>query len=71
MNLKDSVILAMRQSRQDKQERVVGKENDQWVIRLMSDRASDLLTDSIIITSKGFKYPDDETRFYTLKANGE
>lgn len=71
MNLKDSVILAMRQSRQDGHERVVGRESGQWVIKLMNDRASDFLEDSIIITSEGFKYPDDETRFYQLKSQGE
>lgn len=71
MNLKDSVILAMRQSGKDGHERVVGQEKGQWVIRLMDDRASDSLENSIIITSKGFKYPDDETRFYELKSTGE
>ena len=71
MNLKDSVILAMRQSRQDNIERVVGKDNGQWVIRLMSNHSSDHLKNSIIITSKGFKYRDDEILFHELKSQGE
>ena len=71
MNLKDSVILALRQARRDGRERVVGKEHGRWHIRLMDDRASDCLEDGIIITAQGFKYPDDEARFHTLKSEGE
>ena len=71
MDLKDSVIFALRQSRKDGKERVVGKEAGVWKIRLMDDRASDDLEESVIITAEGFKYPEDEAAFHRLKALGE
>lgn len=71
MDLKESVIFALRQAKKNNEELVVGKEGGKWLVRPMADHASDALEDSIIITPEGFKYPHDEANFYRMKSLGE
>ena len=70
MNIKESVILALKLARRDKETLVVGHDGARWVMLPLSDARSDQLAHAIIITPKGFRYPQDEMRIADLVAQG-
>ena len=71
MNLKESIARAMKLAREQKQEMVVGKEDERWTILPVSDSMSDSLSPSILITKKGIKYPEDHEKVTKLVSEGE
>lgn len=70
MNIKETVILALKLARRNKETLVVGHDGVRWQIMPLSDAASDLLAHALIITPKGFRYPEDEMRIADLVAEG-
>ncbi|WP_243452176.1 hypothetical protein [Desulfovibrio subterraneus] len=70
VNFKESVIYAIKRAHREKTELVVGKEENHWVIRELSDPKSDMLSPSIIVTGRGIKYPDHEDLYARLVAMG-
>ena len=71
MNFKETVIYAIKMAHRKKTEYVVGKEDERWDIRELSDPSSDQMSPSIIVNGAGIKYPDDEYLYSKLIANGE
>lgn len=71
MRLKESILLAMKLARKEKQVLVVGREEKRWLIVPLEDPSSDQLAESFIITPTGLRYPDDEMRLAELVARGE
>lgn len=70
MRVKESVILALKLARKEKRVLVVGREEERWLILPLEDSHSDQLLDSIIVTPKGLRYPEDEFRLADLVAQG-
>lgn len=70
MNVKEIVILALKLARRNKETLVVGHDGVRWHMLPLTDSASDQLAHSIIITPKGFRYPEDEMRIADLVAQG-
>lgn len=70
MTCKESVILAIKLARKQKEELVVGLNGRRWEIMPLSDARSDSLSPSIIVTGHGIKYPEDEDLFARLVAEG-
>lgn len=70
MNLKESVILALKLARRNKETLVVGHDGARWEMLPLADARSDQLAHAIIITPKGFRYPEDEMRIADLTAQG-
>lgn len=70
MNVKETVILALKLARKEKETLVVGHDGARWQMLPLSDAASDQLAHSIIITPKGFRYPEDEMRVAGLVSQG-
>ena len=71
MNVKESVILALKLARRNKETLVVGHDGARWVMSPLSDARSDQLAHAIIITPKGFRYPEDEMRIADLVDQGQ
>lgn len=71
INLKESVIYAIKVAHKQKIELVVGKEDGRWEIRDLSDPKSDQMSPSMIVCAKGIKYPEDEYLFADLLSEGE
>lgn len=70
MNIKETVILALKLARRNKETLVVGHDGVRWQIMPLEDARSDQLAHSIIITSAGFRYPEDEMRIPDLMEQG-
>lgn len=70
MNIKETVILALKLARKNKETLVVGHDGARWQMLPLDNAASDQLVHSIIITPKGFRYPEDEMRIADLVAQG-
>ncbi len=70
MNVKETVILALKLARRGKETLVVGHDGARWQIMPLSDARSDQLAHAIIVTPKGFRYPEDEMRVAALVAEG-
>ncbi len=70
MTCKESVILAIKLARKQKEELVVGHDGSRWEIIPLSDARSDSLSPSLIVTGQGIKYPEDEDLFAQLVAEG-
>ncbi len=70
MTCKESVILAIKLARKQKEELVVGYDGRYWEIMPLSDARSDSLSPSLIVTGQGIKYPEDEDLFAQLVAEG-
>ena len=70
MNVKETVILALKLARRNKETLVVGYDSARWTIMPLSDARSDQLMHAIIITPKGFRYPEDEMRIADLVSQG-
>lgn len=70
MNIKETVILALKLARRNKETLVVGHDGVRWQIMQLSDAVSDQLAHAIIVTPKGFRYPEDEMRIADLMAEG-
>lgn len=70
MNVKETVILALKLARKDKETLVVGHNGARWLIMPLADAGSDQLAHAVIITPRGFRYPEDEMRVAELTAQG-
>lgn len=70
MNVKETVILALKLARRGREPLVVGHDGARWQILPLADASSDQLAHAIIITPKGFRYPEDEMRLADLVAEG-
>ncbi len=70
MNVKETVILALKLARRNKETLVVGHDGARWQMTPLSDARSDQLAHAIIITPQGFRYPEDEMRLAGLTARG-
>lgn len=70
MTFKESVILAIKLARKQKEELVVGLEEGRWNILPITDPRSDQLAPSLIVTGNGIKYPEDEDLFARLVSEG-
>lgn len=70
MNVKETVILALKLARRGKETLVVGHDGARWEMLPLSDARSDQLAHAIIITPKGFRYPEDEMRVAELTSLG-
>lgn len=70
MNVKETVILALKLARRNKETLVVGHDGVRWQILPLSDASSDQLAHAVIITPKGFRYPEDEMRVADLMTQG-
>ncbi|CAK7035841.1 MAG: hypothetical protein DELT_00560 [Desulfovibrio sp.] len=70
MNVKETVILALKLARKSKETFVVGHDGARWQMLPLENAASDQLAHSIIITPKGFRYPEDEMRIADLVSRG-
>lgn len=70
MNIKETIILALKLARRNKETLVVGHDGARWQMLPLEDSASDQLSHAIIITPKGFRYPEDEMRIADLVAQG-
>ena len=70
MNVKETVILAMKLARKEQHTLVVGYDHVRWQIMPLSDARSDQLAHAIIVTPKGLRYPEDEARIADLVARG-
>lgn len=70
MTCKESVILAIKLARKQKEELVVGYDGSRWEIMPLSDARSDSLSPSIIVTGQGIKYPEDEDILTSMVAEG-
>lgn len=68
MNVRETVILALKLARRNKETLVVGHDGARWRIEPLANAASDQLNHSIIITPHGFRYPEDEMRVADLVA---
>ncbi len=66
MNFKESVVYAITRAHREKTELVVGKEDNRWEIKPLSDPSSDMLSPSIIVTGRGIKYPEHEDLYAQL-----
>ena len=70
MNVKETVILALKLARKQKETLVVGHDGVRWQMVPLSDARSDQLAHAIIVTPKGLRYPEDEGRMADLVAEG-
>ena len=70
MNVKETVILALKLARRNKETLVVGHDGARWEMLPLSDARSDQLEHAIIVTPKGFRYPEDEMRIAELVSRG-
>lgn len=70
MNIKETVILALKLARRERETLVVGLDGVRWRIMPLADASSDQLAYAIIITPSGFRYPEDEIRVADLTAQG-
>jgi len=70
MNVKETVILALKLARRSRETLVVGHDGVRWRMLPLSDASSDQLAHAIIITPKGFRYPEDEMRVADLVTQG-
>lgn len=70
MNIKESVILALKLARRHKETLVVGHDGARWVTMPLEDARSDQLAHAVIITPKGLRYPEDAMRIADLTAQG-
>ena len=70
MNIKETVILALKLARRGKETLVVGHDGERWQILPLEDSRSDQLAHAVIITPTGFRYPEDEMRIADLVALG-
>ncbi|MDR3073952.1 MAG: hypothetical protein LBV01_04415 [Deltaproteobacteria bacterium] len=70
MNAKETVLLALKLARRNKETLVVGHDGARWQMLPLSDASSDQLAHAIIITPKGFRYPEDEMRLAEFGAQG-
>lgn len=70
MNAKETVILALKLARRNKETLVVGHDGVRWQMLPLADSRSDQLAHAIIITPKGFRYPEDEMRLADIVAQG-
>jgi hypothetical protein len=70
VNVKETVILALKLARKEKRALVVGRDHTRWRIVPLSDARSDELAHAIIVTPEGLRYPEDEARIADLVARG-
>ena len=70
MNVKETVILALKMARKERRDLVVGRAERLWHIMPLDDARSDQLEHSLIITPKGLRYPDDADRLADLVSQG-
>ncbi len=70
MNVKESILLALKLARRNKEVLVVGHDGSRWQTLPLGDARSDQLAHGIIVTPKGLRYPDDEARLAELTAQG-
>ncbi|GFM37525.1 hypothetical protein [Desulfovibrio psychrotolerans] len=70
MTFKESVLYAIKRAHREKKDLVVGREDNRWEIRELADPKSDMLSPSIIVCGKGIKYPEHETLYAALVAQG-
>lgn len=70
MNVKETVILALKLARRNKETLVVGHDGVRWQMLPLEDSASDQLAHAIIVTPGGFRYPEDEMRLADLVTQG-
>ena len=70
MNIKETVIFALKLARRSRETLVVGHNGVRWEILPLADARSDLLAHAIIVTPSGFRYPEDDTRVAELTAQG-
>lgn len=70
MNLKESVLLALKLARRGKEVLVVGHDGARWQMMPLADPRSDQLAHAVIVTPKGLRYPDDDARIAELTARG-
>ena len=70
MNVKETVLLALKLARKERRDLVVGHAEGSWHIMPLADSRSDQLEHSLIITPKGLRYPDDADRLADLVSQG-
>ncbi len=70
MNVKETVLLALKLAHRNKEVLVVGHDGARWQMTPLGDSRSDQLAHGIIVTPKGLRYPDDDARIAELTAQG-
>lgn len=70
MNAKETVTLALKLARRNKETLVVGHDGARWVMMPMENPQSDQLGHAFIITPTGFRYPEDAMRLADLVSEG-